>query len=103
MQPTPAYDPAMTYWLVPTLLATTPPTPEVRKAVSQLSSILLVIALIGVVVVCGFVLVMLRKRSRQRAASPPRKRRDPGDAWAEAGARVPLEDDDNIPREPGSA
>lgn len=92
----------MSYWLVPTFLATTPPTPEVRRVISQLSLILL-IALIGVVLVSGVVLVMLRRRSRLRSASPPRQRRDPGDAWAEAGARVPLEDDENIPREPGSA
>ena len=93
----------MTCRLVSTALASTPPTPQARRAVGQLSSMLLIVALIGVVLIFGFLLIMLRRRSRAHSVQLRRKHADPGNAWAEAGARVPLEEDDSIPREPGSA
>ncbi len=85
------------------LLATTP-TPEARRAVGEASTIILVVALVGIILVCGVVLLALRRRTRE-AAEPRTGRGEPpaSDAWTESGRRVPLEDDDEIPREPGTA
>lgn len=80
------------------------PTPEARRAVGEISAVLLAVALTILVAFCALLLIYLRKRARIRAElSAPRRRFGAGpDAWAEAAKRVPLEDDNAIPREPGT-
>lgn len=90
-------------WLQKTIALATAPPPEARRAVGQLSGVLLVVALVGLVAVCGLILVALRRRARENDARRTPRRPDPGDAWAEASRRVPLEEGDDIPREPGTA
>jgi hypothetical protein len=78
--------------------------PDARRAVGQMSAVLLVLALLGLVVLCGLVLIYLRRRARLRA-DLARLREQPSsesDAWTEASRRMALEDDGAIPREPGT-
>lgn len=81
----------------------TPPTPEARHAIGQASTIVLVVTLIGLVLVCGAILLMLRRRARADREPRADAVAEPTDAWLESAKRVALEDDDEIPREPGTA
>lgn len=91
--------------LVAQVSVPTPPPREVRHAVGRVSAVLLVLALIGIVAVCALALIAMRRRTRaqdqtlSRSAGPS----DQTDAWAESARRMTLEDDEDIPREPGSA
>ncbi|MBK7404738.1 MAG: hypothetical protein IPJ41_08915 [Phycisphaerales bacterium] len=87
------------------MLAATTHPPEVRHAVGRASLGLLVLILGAVVILCALALIAMRRRARAQDealahASGPSDRRD---AWSEAAKRVALEEDDDIPREPGSA
>lgn len=92
--------------MVPRLaqLLTAAPTPEASRAVGQASTLILVVALIGIVVLCASVLLLLRHRARLHDARRGQAEdTGPSDAWLESAKRVALEDDDEIPREPGTA
>ncbi|HZW10121.1 MAG TPA: hypothetical protein VFF69_09485 [Phycisphaerales bacterium] len=80
------------------------PAPDARRAVGQMSAVLLLLALIGLVVLCTAILVYLRRRARMRARLAAARELPPErpDAWVEASRRVPLEEDGAIPREPGT-
>jgi hypothetical protein len=92
----------MVVWPLQPLTAT--PTPETSRAVGQASTMILIVALVGIVLICWVLLLILRRRTH--ANDPRRVRAGPHqqpDAWLESAKRVALEDDDQIPREPGSA
>lgn len=79
-------------------------TPEARRAVGQASTIILVVALVGIVLLCAVILMLLRRRARDADAERrPDDHAGPSDAWAESAKRIALEEDDEIPREPGTA
>jgi hypothetical protein len=80
------------------------PTPDARRVVGEMSALLLLLALVGVVVLCALSLLYLRRRARLRAeiAASRGRKAELADAWSESSKRMPLEDDGSIPREPGT-
>lgn len=85
-------------------LAAATPSPEARRAVGEVSAVLLALVLLSLVVLCALALIYLRRRARFRADAEARRAAPATapDAWSESSRRMPLEDDASIPREPGT-
>ena len=83
-------------------LATTH-TPEARRVVGQASTIILIVTLAGIVILCCSVVLLLRRRAHAQDRPADDAPAEPTDAWVESAKRMALEENDDIPREPGTA
>lgn len=85
--------------------ATDPLPTEPTQMVGFVAIALLILSISAVAVVCAYLIVASRRRAYTRDAHARNNRPSPDlpDPWEEASRRVDLEDDDTIPREPGSA
>lgn len=89
---------------VATLLLTTPAVSEAPKIASRMTAILFILALTGLVALSVLALFAIRRRTRFRAEAAARRAAGPvpKDAWVESSRRLPLEEHESIPREPGT-
>ncbi len=80
-------------------------TAEPVQMVGYVAVALLILSLSAVAVVCAYLILSARSRANALKAQARRDREEARlpDPWEEASRRLALEDDDSIPREPGSS
>lgn len=80
-------------------------TAEPVQMVGYVAVALLILSLSAVAVVCAYLILAARSRANALKAQAKQDREEAQlpDPWEEASRRLALEDDDSIPREPGSS